>query len=233
MSTPQSAPAVYAVLTGDIIASSGMSAETLSGVRAGLQEAAEVFCNGYKSSVEARMDRAADIDMYRGDGWQLLLTEQALALRLALFLRATLRAKHGADTRIAIAVGGCDEINGEKLSLSVGEAFTLSGRALEGMTGYFDMTAVLPERAGAMTRWVAASLHLASEIVRGWTRRQSEVAALALLHPNATHEDLSRMLVPPVAKQTVTASLSGAGWRALLEALAAFEETDWQVELAA
>ena len=93
MSTPQSAPAVYAVLTGDIIASSGMSAETLSGVRAGLQEAAEVFCNGYKSSVEARMDRAADIDMYRGDGWQLLLTEQALALRLALFLRATLRAK--------------------------------------------------------------------------------------------------------------------------------------------
>ena len=144
MSTPQSAPAVYAVLTGDIIASSGMSAETLSGVRAGLQEAAEVFCNGYKSSVEARMDRAADIDMYRGDGWQLLLTEQALALRLALFLRATLRAKHGADTRIAIAVGGCDEINGEKLSLSVGEAFTLSGRALEGMTGYFDMTAVHP-----------------------------------------------------------------------------------------
>ncbi len=233
MSSSHAARTVYAVLTGDIIASSDMSAETLSRVRGGLQQAAETFCNGYKSSAEARMDRPADMDMYRGDGWQLLLTEQALGLRLALFLRASLRSKYGADTRIAIAVGGCDEINTGKLSLSVGEAFTLSGRALEGMTGYFDMTAVLPERAGTMKRWVPASVHLVSEIVRGWTRRQSEVAALALLHPNATHEDLSRMLVPPVAKQTVTASLSGAGWRALLEALAAFEETDWQVELAA
>ena len=233
MSSSHAARTVYAVLTGDIIASSDMSAETLSRVRGGLQQAAETFCNAYKSSAEARMDRPADMDMYRGDGWQLLLTEQALGLRLALFLRASLRSKYGADTRIAIAVGGCDEINTGKLSLSVGEAFTLSGRALEGMTGYFDMTAVLPERAGTMKRWVPASVHLVSEIVRGWTRRQSEVAALALLHPNATHEDLSRMLVPPVAKQTVTASLSGAGWRALLEALAAFEETDWQVELAA
>ena len=218
---------IHAVLTGDIIASSEMPAETLARVRAVLQGAAEGFCNSWSEPVEARLD------IYRGDAWQLLLTEHNLALRLALYLRAQLRDRLEADTRISIAIGTCERIDSEKVSLSTGEAFTLSGRALDAMTGYFDMTAALPERAGETGLWAKASVSLVSELVRSWTRRQSEIAGLALLHPEETHEEISRRLVPPVTKQSVTASLSGAGWRALQEPLTAFETTQWKSLLAA
>ena len=212
---------VYAVLTGDIIASSDMDASRLETVRKGIQFATERFSNDYRSSVEAR------IDMYRGDGWQLVLTEQELAMRLAVFIQADLRARFDADTRIAIGLGNCEQLDRTRVSLSTGEAFMLSGRALEAMTGYFDLTAALPDRAGPLRGFVPASLHACSQIIRGWTNRQAEIVALALLHPEATHESLAGRLDPPVRKQAVTGSLNGAGWRGLLEPVEAFEAVDW------
>ncbi|WP_084395641.1 hypothetical protein [Henriciella aquimarina] len=225
---PESHPEtpIYAVLTGDLVASSDMTAARLEQVRNTLKTAAEIFSNSFPRPVEIRLD------MYRGDAWQVLLNDSGLALRLSLYLRARLRAGLEADTRVSIGLGLCDTIDPAKVSLSTGEAFTLSGRALDHMTGYFDMTAAVPERAGALCQWLPASLHLVSEIVRAWTRRQAEIASEALLRPEATHEDIAQLLDPPVSKQSVTASLSGAGWRALQEPLKAFEDTDWRALLA-
>ena len=224
---PGSAPQnpVYAVLTGDIIASGEMPAERLKHVRDALREAAGWVCNSFPRPVEARLD------MYRGDAWQILLSEQDLALRFALGLQAQLHARLEAGTRIAIGLGQAEEIDPDKVSLSTGEAFTLSGRALEQMTGYFDLTAALPGRAKELGNWVPATCHLCSELVRGWTRRQAEIVGLALIHPGDTHEELAGRLDPPVTKQAVTAALAGANWRGLQEALKVFEMTDWHAIL--
>ena len=175
--------------------------------------------------MSARLD--PDLDMYRGDGWQLLLTEQALALRMAAFIQADLYSREDAQTRIAIGLGTVEHLDRKRVSLSTGEAFTLSGQALESMTGYSDLTAALSERAGPLRAWVPASLQACSHIIRGWTRRQAEIAALALLHPKASHEDLAGKIDPPISKQAVTAALHGARWRGLLACVDAFEETDW------
>ena len=208
-------------MTGDIIDSTRLSQAGLERVRQLLQQAAEAFCASYGGTVEARLD------FYRGDAWQLLLTEQRLALRLSLYLRARLRAELEADTRVAVGLGTVEAIDRDRLSRSTGEAFTLSGRALDAMTGYFDMTAALPPRAGVLGDWLPAVFHLCSDMVRGWTRRQAEISAVALLMPDATHEQIAGTLRPKVTKQTVTASLSGANWRALQEALTTFETTQW------
>lgn len=180
-----------------------------------------------------------EVVFYRGDGWQLHLEDPRPAFRLALLVKAQLLAHCEAGTRIAIAVG----LEGAMLpavpetedrqpvvldtALATGETFTLSGRALDTMPSQITLTAALPERAGALSAWVRVACHMADEIISGWTARQAEICARALLMKEATHQEIADALDPKVAKQTVTRSLSGAGWRALQAPLTAFETTDW------
>ena len=217
----QSSAGVVAVLTGDIIGSSRLSAERLSRARAVVLEGARQFHSRSRRSVVGKPE------FFRGDAWQLLLKEPRRALRAALYIRALLSSETGVGTRISIGVGNVDVIDRSRISLSTGEAFTLSGHALDQMTGYFDLSGALPERAGPLVGWFPAILHLSSGLVRHWTRRQAEIVSLALLLDNPIHERIATTLSPPVSKQTVSESLAGAGWRTLLEALRAFEATDW------
>ena len=217
----QSSAGILAVLTGDIIGSSKLSVERLNRARAVVLKGARQFHSKSRKSV------VGTPEFFRGDAWQLLLKEPGRALRAALYIRALLSSEIDVETRISIGVGSVDAIDRSRTSLSTGEAFTLSGHALDQMTGYFDLSGALPERAGPLAGWFPAILHLSSGLVRHWTRRQAEIVSLALLLDNPTHEQIARTLSPPVSKQTVSESLAGAGWRTLLEALWAFEATDW------
>jgi hypothetical protein len=167
-------------------------------------------------------------DFYRGDSWQILIDTPALSLRLALLIRARLRSELETDTRISIGMGSVETIHEKSISMSQGEAFTLSGHSLDTMTAYFDLTGQLPDEAGHMNDWFRTLLYLCSEFVQSWTRRQAEIVSLALLLKPPKHANIAKSLTPPVAKQTVTDSLKGAHWRALQEALKLFEATDWQ-----
>jgi hypothetical protein len=142
-----------------------------------------------------------------------------------------LRAELATDTRIAIGIGCIDHIDARQISLSTGEAFVLSGRAMDGMTGYFDLAGALPARAGIMALWFTVALRLCSGLIRPWTRRQAEIAGVALMLDHPTHERIAKALVPEVAKQTVSDSVAGSGWRPLMEAVNAFEKTDWRAAL--
>lgn len=217
----QSSAGVVAVLTGDIIGSSQLSAARLSRARGIVLKGARQFNSRSRRSVVGKPE------FFRGDAWQLLLQEPRRALRAALYIRALLSSETGVGTRISLGVGHVDVIDRSRISLSTGEAFTLSGHALDQMTGYFDLSGALPERAGPLVGWFPAILHLSSGLVRHWTRRQAEIVSLALLLDNPTHERIATTLSPPVSKQTVSESLAGAGWRTLLEGLRAFEGTDW------
>jgi hypothetical protein len=217
---------VLAVLTGDIIRSTELSVEQMNRTRSIVERTVREFRPKPPRAV------CGAPEFFRGDSWQLLLKEPRWALRVALSIQAALLAEIDVRTRISIGVGGADFIDARRISLSTGEAFTLSGRALDAITGYFDLTGDLPARAGALVGWFPATLHLCSGLLRPWTRRQAEIVSLALLPDNPTHEWIAKALRPKVAKQTVSESLAGAGWRPLLEAVRAFEETDWPALLA-
>ena len=219
--TPASPPrGVFAVLTGDLIGSGRLPPARLADTRRLLLEAARRFRATSRHAVLGAPE------FFRGDAWQLVLKEPAKALRIALFIRALLSAEAEVETRVSIGIGCAEAIN-PRVSLSTGEAFTLSGHALDEITGHFDLTGALPERAGALARWFPATLHLCSGLARLWTRRQAEIVSVALSRDNPTHEQIAKSLRPRVSKQTVTESLAGAGWRGLLEAIRACEETDW------
>ncbi len=212
---------VFAVLTGDLVSSRRLSAERLEHTRRLIAEGAARF--------RRRQPRAlcGVPEVFRGDAWQLLLREPRWALRLALLTRALLLARHDVRTRVSIGIGAVDAIDRRRVSLSTGEAFMLSGHALDRITGYFDLTGALPERAAPLAGWFPAVLHLCSGLVRPWTRRQAEIVSLALLLDNPTHAAIAGTLRPRVSKQSVTESLAAARWRPLLEGIRVFEQTDW------
>ena len=155
------------------------------------------------------------------------MNEPRWALRVALYAKALLRSEASVDTRLSIGIGQMDKAGNKPISLATGEAFTLSGHALDDMTRHFDFTGDLPESAGTLKIWFPAILRLCSGLVRPWTRRQAEIVSQALLLEKPTHEQIAESLRPVVKKQTVTESLTGASWRPLLEAIKAFESTDW------
>lgn len=118
----------YAILTGDIVGSSKLNASQRKKLLNAIRKTSKELRKLYKTIIPL------DIDIYRGDSWQLLVTEPMSALRIALFFKATLKSKmeiHGFDTKIFIGVGTIDSLNNKRVSLGNGQAFLLSGRGLE------------------------------------------------------------------------------------------------------
>jgi len=215
----------YAVLTGDIIGSSGLRPAQMKSVRSSLIDAVEAVKRWRRGLVKGRPE------FFRGDGWQLLLTDPAMAMRAAIFLRASLLAGGVADSRIAIGLGEGERSLSERVSLATGEAFVLSGRALDEMTQYSSMAIEIPKSSGLLADWLPVVGHLCDSLIRQWTRRQAEIVCVAIDPKEPDHEKIARSLRPRVSKQAVGKGLQGANWHAIRETLHRFEETQWKAVL--
>lgn len=120
----------YAVLTGDIVGSRKLSTHELASLFEGVRGVWRCFAEHHGDAV------IGELDVFRGDGWQVALTQPALCLRAAVFLRAAFRAhskKMDVDSRIGVGVGSVDRIVQGRLSESNGLAFQRSGSALESL----------------------------------------------------------------------------------------------------
>jgi len=212
---------IFAVLTGDLIESKRLSSEQLDQVRSSLRMAADEV-KGWKRGLVRGTP-----EFFRGDAWQILLTEPKLSLRVAVFLRTSLLGSNLGDTRVVIGLGKVEKVNSKRISLSTGQAFTLSGRELDNLTHYFKMSIVLPEEARALGDWLRIVGHLCDMLIGQWTRRQAEIIRVALTLDDPTQAEVAERLDPPVTKQAVTKALAGANWQGLRSALKQFEKTDW------
>lgn len=123
----------YAILTGDIVGSSNLKPAQRKKLLSELKSTSKEIRKLYKDVIPF------DVDIFRGDSWQLLVTEPRLALRIALLFRSTLKGKMNIrefDSKIFIGVGTIDSFPGERVSLGSGQAFLLSGRGLESLMKY-------------------------------------------------------------------------------------------------
>ncbi|MEJ2688334.1 MAG: hypothetical protein P8130_00005, partial [Deltaproteobacteria bacterium] len=77
----------FAVLTGDIIKSRHLSKSDLDAVRSTLLKTMEVVKRWERGLVKGKPE------FFRGDAWQLLLSNPASALRAGILLRASLLAQ--------------------------------------------------------------------------------------------------------------------------------------------
>ena len=215
----------YAVLTGDIVKSSRLRPSQLESVRASLIKTAETARGWQRGLVTGKPE------FFRGDAWQLLLADAAMAMRVGVFLRASLLAKGLADTRIAIGLGEVAKVSSSRISLSTGQAFSLSGQALDRMTQYSNITIEIPRSAGPLSNWLPVVGHLCDSLISQWTSRQAEIVCAALDPREPDHEEVARVLKPTISKQAVAKALSGANWYAVREAMHLFESTSWETVL--
>lgn len=212
---------IYAVLTGDLVKSTKLSAEELEQARATAQSGA-VNVQTWRPGLIER-----DLEFFRGDSWQLLLMDPALALRAAIYLRAILRSAVDVDTRIAIGIGRVEAIDPTRVSLSSGEAFTLSGRALDHLAASKRMTIALPARVSQLGPWMPVVAELCDGIIADWQRRQAEIVSVALSPDAPSQEEIARRLKDPLTQQAVAKSLHGARLQGLMSAISQFESTPW------
>jgi hypothetical protein len=215
----------YAVLTGDIIKSSRLPPGQLESVRSSLMSAVDSARGWKRGLVKGKPE------FFRGDAWQLLLTDPAMAMRVGILLRASLLAGGLADSRIAIGLGEVEKIVSRRVSLSTGQAFILAGKALDNMTRYSSMTIAVPKSVGPLSDWLPVAGHLCDSLIGQWTRRQAELVCTAIDPKEPDYEEIGRSLMPAVSKQAVAKGLSGASWHVIREAVRLFEETSWETVL--
>lgn len=217
-STINHRPDAYAVLTGDLVRSSKLPPADLKKIMQRLRDGAVKFSKTFPHSVYGKLD------VYSGDGWQLLIPDCKHSLRAALFLRAVVKSyeKSQVDTRIAVAWGTVDEsrLNPERVSESTGEAFTESGRALKGMKKHRRLV-WQPGNPLAHVVLLNSAVSLLDELATHWTSRQAETLALALL--DQSQEEIAAALGK--RQPTVHQALQRTGWRGIVDFLHEIEHS--------
>jgi len=207
-----SAQKEYAVITGDIVDSSKLPKEQRKLLPGLIAKASRDTCKAFPDSVPF------EVDVFRGDGWQLLVNDVVNSLRVGLYFRACLRSAaergRGLDTRVAIGVGRVDFVR-ERVSQGDGEAYRLSGRALEDMPRKQRLWLVLPP--GKEAEGLAIVVRLIDVLAQGWTGRQALAVRGALR--GWTHEKIAQEWPVSISQQAVTKHLDGAQWPALEAAL--------------
>ena len=190
-----------AVLTGDLIASTGLPPAQTESAMAALRSAADA-------------SGTLHFTRFRGDGWQVLLPHPQSALRTAFRLTAALAAAEtGLATRIAIGFGTARP--GTGLADATGTAFTRSGRALDHMprkqrwaiSGGPDLPA-----------WIPATIALAEWHAARWTAGQAAVVAEWLDPADRTQEDRATRM--GLTRQAWKARFDGSGigaWQPALD----------------
>lgn len=165
----------------------------------------------------AEIDENSRFSRFRGDGWQLYLSEPGRCLHSCLFIMARLAAAPEAlGTRISVGIGTVLVLGETSLETSLGEAFTLSGRGLDDM-GKGQRLTVDGEGVGDFQKLAFA---FAEDIAARWTLPQAEAMAHLLSPHMPSRSAIAERL--GITRPAVDQRVAGARWLLLERASAAF-----------
>lgn len=212
---------LFAVVTGDIVGSSA------------LEDAQSRPLPTLIKDLDARLQihfgpaLHGEIDVFRGDSWQLVIREPVQCLRISLFLRALLQSANTpnqVDTRLAIGLGTVDYLPQAGVATGNGQAFRLSGECLESCPTTIRMAvSFAPDIRSELTRALNLIIQLMDLQIQRWTGKQAEAVAGALL--DYTQRTIAEKWVQePVSQQAISQHLEAAGWPGIQAGLGYFEE---------
>jgi len=215
---------VYAVLSGDIVGS-GRFSDRGPAIRDAIKAAGAACVEAFEETLEDM----PPVDVFAGDSWQMLLRSPGPALRVGLLMRALIKSSERlpkADTRLAIGIGTVDFVDHESASEGQGEAFGLSGAALDALQDIkVRMAARVPETwrddAGRLDvqDTLDTMMVLVDAICTGWTGSQATAMAGALMGLEQTRIAEQSSVSQPAISQ----ALSAGNWAAIAEAVAWWE----------
>jgi len=200
---------IHAVVTGDIVNSTGLGAEAEEMLLQALQVALSPFL----------------IEFYRGDSFQAFLEDPAVSLRVALLCRMlAISATAGedgpaiSDIRISIGLGPVTQPV-RAPGMARGEAFLLSGRGLDGIQKTERRLAIISSHAIADIGLEAMAGHL-DAICRQMTPKQA--AAIGWLLQGMTQQEVAAQLNR--SRSTVSQLVAAGGWAEIEKILELFEQ---------
>jgi len=201
----------YGIITGDIVGSSDLSASEREWLVSEIGRASEALQKTFPRDVPL------PAEIFRGDGWQVVVTSPGRSLRMGLFFRAWLisRAPEGRrlDTRMAIAVGTLLFVPEGNLSAGDGEAYRASGRALDALKEPCRLALVWPAAVGVLVPALAAFAPAIDALVRTWTGRQARAVVGRL--SGLTQDAIAIDWQEPITRQAVAGHLDRAHWDAI------------------
>ncbi|MFP4672878.1 MAG: hypothetical protein ACOC43_15350 [Desulfohalobiaceae bacterium] len=209
----------YAVITGDIIGSSKLDP-------ANRQELHQVMLTAC-SRLREVFARAVplEVDIFRGDSWQLLVTEPEKSLRIGLLYRLDIKIRFASkvDSRLAIGLGRILFLPGDRVSQGEGPAFRLSGQALDNLPAYSALGLGMDSsgQQQGCSELLQGSLFLLDAILRSWSPKQALAVYGAL--QDWTQERITSLWQPKISQQTVAEYLQKAGWGNVKHFLRVFE----------
>lgn len=211
---------LYAVVTGDIVKSSKLPTAERERLPGLMQQASDDLREVFGEFVPA------GVDIFRGDSWQMLVSDPVKSLRCGLFYRADLKGKLDEkkfDTRMSIGIGTIDMLPEDRVTLGSGQAFELSGKGLDAMKRKQRACLVMPER-GPMVECLQTIVMLMDTIARGWTNQQAYAVAGAMR--GLTHEQIAELdHNHTLTRATLTRHLIVAEWDIIESSLENWENT--------
>ncbi|QSW90022.1 MULTISPECIES: SatD family protein [Flavobacterium] len=165
------------VITGDIIGSR--------------QQESEHWVEDLKKILHPLGKTPSQWEVYRGDEFQIEITNPEDALWTAVLIKARLRALKS-DARMSIGFGNKTH-NAEKISESNGSAFINSGELFETLKKQKVTLAMRTEDADLNER-INLMIQLALTFMDNWLAQSAEFVALAIEYPNLSQEELGQKL---------------------------------------
>lgn len=229
-----------AVITGDIIGFSDLDPSVRRGMPQVLVDAGRSLCSVFGPIMPG------DTDVFRGDGWQALIDNPALALRAALFFRAYIRSvgrDDPVDTRMAIGIGPVDYVPAGNMAAGDGAAYRASGKLLEKMGSVRQgrLRSVFADHPPGGNKWtvsipddalpdkklpdeelIDAVVRLVGTLGDRWRSRSALAITGAL--KGWSQAGIAEHWPGHISRQAVGKHLERAGWHAIAHALAVFEE---------
>lgn len=204
---------MISILTGDIVGSQSLDPTKRAQIPACLKDAADY------------VDLGKSLEVFGGDRWQTFSELPENTVAQALVFSAYLFGVHQIETRISIGIGRVESLHLEKISLSQGEAFVLSGRGLEEMDDERRITVHPSESLPHANRsLLQAAVTLLDGLSSKWTSKQAQAVALDshsvlpfLAEQNK--KDLAKKFSPPISAQAFGKHLASAQWKLVTQAL--------------
>ncbi|MCQ2167581.1 MAG: hypothetical protein MJY69_02785 [Bacteroidales bacterium] len=170
------------VITADIINSTKIGAESRDELVKILQR------------IEVSLQKISQvrIEMYRGDSFQVLIPDAGKGMVCALLIRAGLMAfaPEGEmwDARLSLGIGSVSYEN-DRITMSDGEAYRLSGRSFDGI-GKKRLSVATPSEM--INQELALSCAFADDIICGWSKKQADLIFKVLLD-NLSRKEIATM----------------------------------------
>lgn len=167
------------IITGDIIKSRG-------------QKDPEIWMNILKSCLSKLETNTKYWEIYRGDSFQIELSDIKKSFEACLYIKACLKTIKNLDARLAIGIGE-KTYEANSVSESNGEAYIFSGETYESLKEE-NQNLRIKTTDNTLNDELNLYFKLALIPMDTWTANSAEIVKLTLEQPKALQKDLAQQL---------------------------------------